>query len=314
MQRRIAWALGLLLVAGASWAAVGSPSAAPPGKSGRTIGSGDTGSAEHPRIVRRVEVLRGGVDGGYLGVTLGEVARDDVARLKLGEERGARVVDVLDETPAAKAGLKTGDVIVKYQGEAVRSALQLRRLVRETPPERAVELEVVRDGAPRRVSVELGQPAQADLGEPDFNFDLNGPHELAEGPDAPSFRWRGKDHLMLRGLPPFADLAQPRRLGLSYQEISGQLARYFRLEDERGVLVAEVDEDGPAGRAGLKAGDVIVKLDGKAVRDGSDLRAALAGTQAGQQVGVQVWRDGQPLDLQVELGGEPRRPRPGGTT
>jgi membrane-associated protease RseP (regulator of RpoE activity) len=331
MRGGIVGALGLVLAVGAGAAGVGAA------RGDRTDGEtrGDqsarrvaAGDAKRPHIVRRVEVRRGEV-GGYLGVTLAEVERGDVARLRLEAERGARVLEVLDDTPAARAGLKADDVIVAYEGEPVRSALQLRRLVGETPAGRAVEIELVRDGGSQRVSVELAQTGRRPLGPHGFHFELPEPGELHEGgelsepgeltepgdlAEAPALRWHDQDSLLLRDLPPFAGWAQPRRLGLSYQEISGQLARYFKLEDERGVLVVEVTDDGPAARGGVKAGDVIVGCGGRPVASGSDLRAALRDTRAGQEVAVKVWRGGKPLELKVKLGGDEPRPGPGATT
>jgi membrane-associated protease RseP (regulator of RpoE activity) len=124
-------------------------------------------------------------------------------------------------------------------------------------------------------------------------------------PDA--FRWDdgpwGKGRVML--FPRHAH--GPRRLGIEYQEISGQLAHFFRLPDDRGLLVTSVDEDGPAGKAGLKAGDVILKFGGKDVRDAEDLRHEVMHA-ASQEVTITVQRDGKPLDLKLKLGAlEPRR-------
>jgi C-terminal processing protease CtpA/Prc len=136
MRRRIAWAVGLALLGGVGWV-------------GAATAKGDKAEKDaRPR--RHVEVIRAfGGSGGYLGVVLEEVAQDDVARLKLADERGALVKSVEDDTPAARAGLKTGDVVLKYQGENVLSASQLRRLIRETPAGRSVALEVARDGGTR---------------------------------------------------------------------------------------------------------------------------------------------------------------------
>jgi serine protease Do len=84
-------------------------------------------------------------------------------------------------------------------------------------------------------------------------------------------------------------------------EIGEQLAGYFKLPGKTGVLVSSVDADGPAGKAGMKAGDVILKLDGEAIEDGDDLREAVAEAEGGEEVTVTVQRDGRPLDLKVTL-------------
>jgi serine protease Do len=258
--------------------------------------------------------------GGRLGVRLGEVDKEDASRLKLGEERGAVVRSVEAGSAAEKAGLKEGDVVLRYQGESVLSAAQLARMVRETPPGRTVWLEVSRGGTPEKLSVTLGEARgrfhfDQDLG--DLNLPtMPEPPEMPAPPPMPPLprldaeKWGRAQRLLLR--EPWFDRG-PRRLGLEYQEISGQLAKYFRLEAEEGVLVTSVDNDGPAGRAGIKAGDVILKLNGKAVRDGDSLREELQRTEAGQEATLTVQRDGKPLDFKVTLGGKERR-RTGGET
>jgi serine protease Do len=259
---------------------------------------------------RRVEIVRMG--GAHLGVQLADVGKPDVARLKLSEERGALVKSVDSDTPAEKAGLKEGDVILRYQGEAVQGAAQLARLVRETPPGRTVSLEVSRGGAIHKLSATLeegkGGPLRlGDIGDIEVPTPSMPPmpHMPPIPPDA--FRWEdghwGKGRAML--FPRHGH--GPRRLGIEYQEVSGQLARFFRLPDERGLLVTSVDEDGPAAKGGLKAGDVILKFGGKDVRDAEDLRHEVMHA-ASQEVTITVQRDGKPLDLKLKLGGlEPRR-------
>jgi serine protease Do len=93
----------------------------------------------------------------------------------------------------------------------------------------------------------------------------------------------------------------PRKLGIEYMEIGEQLASYFKLSGKTGVLVSSVDADGPAAKAGMRAGDVILKLDAETIEDGDDLREAVAEAEGGNEVTVTVQRDGRPLDLKVTL-------------
>jgi len=130
-------------------------------------------------------------------------------------------------------------------------------------------------------------------------------------PMPPSFEGGPGNHVFFRGP------GSGRRLGLAYQEMGEQLAKYFKAEG--GVLVTDVDEDGPAAKAGVKAGDVIVSFAGKPVGDGGDLREALR--EASGTVTIGVRRDGRAMDLSATLA-EPdadaprpmRRTRKGPTT
>jgi S1-C subfamily serine protease len=263
---------------------------------------------------RRVEVVRFAGGGARLGVVLEDVRADDVARLKLAEERGALVKEVVKGSAAEKAGLKDGDVILSYQGERVGSAAQLRRLVRETPPGRHVAIEASRGGASQRLTASLeGSDDHELMGDdsfrfnmPDFKFNVPVPPVPPVPPIPPMDQMFGDGDRGRRFL--FRDRiveARPGRLGLSYQELSGQLARYFKVDDGA-LLVTEVESDGPAARAGLHAGDVIVKFNGKAVTDGGDLRRTLGDAPSGTDVTVTVQRDGHPLDFKVTPRGERR--------
>jgi len=274
---------------------------------------------------RRVEIVRFAGGGARLGVVLEDVSADDVARLKLAEERGAVVKEVVKDSAAEKAGLKEDDVILSYQGERVASAAQLRRLVRETPSGRRVAIEASRAGAPQRLTATLeGRDGHELLGDDSFRFDMpdsfafNVPvppmppappippmdHMFGDGEKGQRFFFRDRDHVFE---------TRPGRLGLTYQKLSGQLARYFKVDDGA-LLVTEVETDGPAAKAGLKAGDVIVKLNGKAVDDVSDVRRTLGETPSGTDVTVTVQRDGHPLDVKVSPRGEPRPRAPRSTT
>jgi serine protease Do len=262
------------------------------------------------KIEKRVVVRHGG---GRLGVTI-----DDAA----GEARGATVRSVEEESAAAKAGLQEGDVIVRFDGETVRSASQLARLVRETPANRTVAIEVTRGGATQKLTATLpeGGGVRVFRGPGDFAFEMPDweidvpeppappvPPATPRAPRAPrAWSWHGDDgSLMFHGFGP-----SPRKLGIQYMEIGEQLAGYFKLSGKSGVLVTSVDADGPAAKAGIKAGDVIVKLGSEAIADGDDLRDAISEAEGGREVAVTVQRDGRPLELKATLAKpEPRRRR-----
>jgi len=259
----------------------------------RAFGTGD----EDRKIENRVVVRHAG---GRLGVTIGDTT---------GETRGATVRSVAEGSAAFKAGIKEGDVIVRFDGETVRSASQLARLVEETPAGRAVAIEVTRGGATQKLTATLAEGGKRfSFDMPDWEVEIPEPPSPPHAPMAPhppmapraprAWSWHGGDgrdfaFKMLSG--------GPRKLGIEYMELGEQLASYFRLSGKSGVLVTSVDADGPAAKAGMKAGDVILKLAADAVADGDDLRDALSKTEGGSEVGVTVQRDGRPVELKVTL-------------
>ena len=276
------------------------------------MGAADEAPGKSVDKKRRVEVVRNMGGGGHLGVTLEDR-----------EEPGAVVKEVQPDTPAAKAGLQAGDVIVRYQGERVEGAAALARMVRETPAGRRVEVEVQRNGSVQTLSATLesgGATRRWAEGIRDGaleDLDVELPEmpplpDMAAIPPIPPLPRNGEDVHAFRRL--LRETGGARKLGIEYQEISGQLARYFKLGDERGVLVSEVDDDGPAGKAGLRAGDVILKLNGSAVTDSRSFREQVRKAEAGSEATLTVSREGRALDLKVKLGGTTPARRPGRTT
>jgi serine protease Do len=260
----------------------------------------DKRRAEHD-VQRAVEIIRLG-GGAWLGISLEDVGKEEVARLKLPEERGALVKSVDAESPAAKAGLKTDDVIVRFQSETIHTAAQLARLVRETPAGRTVALDVVRGGAVQKLSATVAERKSALRGVQEWSF------KMPEPPEMPDFHFEMPDVPMPPDVPRLMWRSHgPRKLGIEYQEIGDQLAKYFKLADETGVLVTRVEEDSPAAKGGMKAGDLILKIGGAPVKDGEALRDAMRKAEAGQEIAVTVQREGRSVELKVKIAAEPPR-------
>jgi serine protease Do len=274
-------------------------------------GNGEQDRKVEKKVERKVIVLPGHREGSFLGVRLEDVEGPDA--------RGAVVRGVDDDSPAAKAGLEKGDVVLRFDGEEVRGAVQLGRLVRETPAGRSVPIEVRRDGSSRTLTATLatGSPRwisedDEDLVVPDRDFDVTVPEPLpphvfgvpGPPPGPYVFKWRGRGD---RGFGGAWSLGGRPRLGIRYMEIGEQLAEYFGVTKDAGVLVTAVDEGSPAARAGLKAGDVILEFGGKPVGRDHDLRARVAEAGSGP-VAVKVQRHGKPVDLEVTLPAEETPP------
>jgi len=237
--------------------------------------------------------------GGWLGVEIGEVTPEKAKDLKLAAVRGVVVLDVEPESPAAKAGLKENDVIMQYDGQTVEGTVQFRRLVHETPAGRAITLGVSRGGAGQSLSVEMGDRSayfekkmkikMRDFGEPFTHVMPNFGMQFA-----------------VPGGPEAMDWRMPV-LGISAEDLSGQLGAYFGAPDNAGVLVREVRADTPAEKAGVKAGDVIIKVDGKQVRSLTELREQLRDKSDQKSVALGILRNGSEMSLPVAI----EKPRPG---
>src|SRR5258708_17563220 len=199
--------------------------------------------------------------GGWLGVETQEVTAEKAKELKLRAERGVVIGKVLEDSPAAKAGLKDGDVITEINGQRVEGIIQFRRMIHETPAGRTLQLTISRDGSSQTISATLGKMQE---GRKQFMTGMNAmPQafqfqmpEVAPMPGMPSLEWDGGN--FLAGGP---------RLGIDAEDISGQLGSYFGAPDGEGILVRDVNPGSAAEEAGGKAGDVITSLNGERSRE-----------------------------------------------
>jgi serine protease Do len=239
---------------------------------------------------------------GWLGVEIGEVNAEKAKDLKLAEVRGVEVVDVEPDSPAAKAGLKQHDVITRYDGQAVEGTVQFRRLVRETPAGRNISLTISRHGGAQEISVELGdRSAFYEKKMKGKMRDFGNAYVLSD----PNFELHMDAPLVLGDL----DNRAPS-LGISAEDLSGQLGDYFGAPNGAGILVREVRSGTAAERAGLKAGDVIVKVNGKPVGSLSELRQQLRDNSDEKTVSLGILRKGSEISVAVTI----EKPKPSEST
>jgi len=236
---------------------------------------------------------------GYLGVDLGEVDSERANALHLKDTHAAEVVMVDHDAPAGKSGrLKVHDVILQLDGQSFDNVDQLRRRLREMPSGRTVTLLINRDGNPINVTVQLCDRA------------LLGPQAWSKHmsvPEPPAPAQNGARESFLGNAPSggasFLDSVIPKALyvGADVNPVRTQLADYFGVKSGTGLLVESVDDQSPAARAGLKAGDVVVKVESQQMTSKSDWFKAIR-NHRGQLVQVTVMRNKQEQILTMSAG------------
>lgn len=208
---------------------------------------------------------------GWLGVSIREMTPSMREEYKLGERSGLLVVDVARNSPADDAGLREDDVILKYDGQPVEIAGEFSKLVRNTEPGKTVKLLVFRDGEEKDFEVEIAK-RKSRVVKPAY--------------------WGGKH---------FAFCMDRPRLGVVVHALNEDLAPYFKVEKNSGALISQVMEDSPAEAAGLKAGDVITKIDDEKISGPEDLYEALEQYEGGDKVMVEYIRKDAAEKVEVEL-------------
>jgi len=239
--------------------------------------------------------LFGDEGGSWLGVETREVTADTMKQLRLPGERGVVVGKVLGDSPAAKSGLKDNDVITEINGQRVEGTAQFRRMIREIPAGRSVQLTVWREGRAQTLSVTLGKMQESrklltNQAPELFKFRMPDMAKVWPAPEVPSPEWDGNNLLMNRP-----------RLGIDAEDLSDQLGSYFGAPNGEGILVRSVNPGSAAEKAGLKAGDVIVSLDGQPMHGLAELRSKLGGPSDGKTVKLGVLRNKSALTLDVEI-------------
>ena len=205
----------------------------------------------------------GTVERGWLGVSIQPLTKELAASFKRGDTTGALVSAVMEGSPADKAGVKAGDVIVEFNGKKIPKATDLPGLVADVPVGKDVPMVVVREGKEQRLNAHIAKLEDESHANAAAETDGKG------------------------------------KLGLSVQPVTPPVARELGLKVKEGVLVRDVVEGGRAAEAGIRAGDVIVEVDRRPVRTVEDFKARLDKLANDAPVVMLVNRDGQTMYLAI---------------
>jgi len=254
-----------------------------------------------------VVVAQAGEDKGYLGVSLQELTPSMAKALQMDDNSGVMINNVVDDSPAEKAGLEDGDVILEFNGKTISDNDDLVKAVRGTSPGDKVKVVVLRNGKNESLEVEVGKHEDKsfvwvsgdDADAPHYKHFGDGDHKVIIMSGDDDFTWTVDQDM------PFGFDNDRGYMGVNLDDMNEQMGEYFGVEDGKGALVTEVVEDSPADKAGLKAGDVIVRLGEKEIDSTTALHKAVAKTEPEQQMAVKVMRQGKSKDLSITLGEVP---------
>ncbi len=217
---------------------------------------------------------------GFIGVYMQELTADVREGLDLKVEKGVLISGVQDDSPAEKAGVEEGDVVVSFGGKDVNSPDELRDAVSDYRPGADAKMEVVRDGKAKAFTVTVGERPESES----WSFDT---------PDV-QIHGLGDMHRA------FTMIGGPR-LGIDAHDLEkdDDLSSYFGAKE--GVLVLGVEDESVASAAGVKAGDVITKIDDATVTDIRDLREAVRDFDEGDDFTITVVRKGKTQALKATM-------------
>ncbi len=225
----------------------------------------------------------GKVRRGWLGVGLGVTEGGEVM-----------IEEVTEGSPADDAGLMEEDIILEIEGMEVTDREMLAKEIRMHRPEEKITLTVIRDGKERKIEVELGEYSQRHILQ---EFEYKFP-ELFVTPKKfpPEFKEEPEEGRL------YSLLTRDRKyIGAYVQELNPELAEFFGVEDGVGLLVNKLEVDGPAEKAGLKVGDVIVRADGKRMRTVERFTRLIRDQEEGDRIELEIIRDKRPRTIEVEV-------------
>lgn len=233
-------------------------------------------SADSARIV----TVAKGSKQGWLGVAIQDMTKEHARSADSKVEKGALVIDVVEHSPADSAGIEAGDIIIEFDSKAIHKADDLVKAVGKTKPGAKAHIVVVRKGERKTLQVALGKNPRCCES---FTISV---------PKVPCARVFWGDCM----------------LGVELMELNKQLGEYFQAPKGEGVLVKSVEKESVAEKAGLKAGDVVIKVGTSNVNEIKDIRRGMEDYSEGDTVDVVIIRKGTQMKLSLEIGKEPCTP------
>ena len=230
-------------------------------RSGGYMGIGFAVPSNMAKSVMDSLVKEGRVTRGWLGVYIQDITPELAKQFKLGNNRGALISDVMEGSPADKAGLQRGDIILQYNGKEVENNSHLRNIVSQTQVGKTIDIKISRDGRTELLKVVIGEL----------------PAEIAKGESGEG----GADGIFQ---------------GLTVQNLTSELKERLDIPEKiRGIVVTGVDADSPAGEFGLKLGDVIMQINRKDIKTLKDFNKAADEIKKGDGVLILVYREGMTI-------------------
>ena len=195
----------------------------------------------------------GKVTRGWLGVAVQQMTPELAKSFGITSENGALVSEVAKNSPAAKGGLKIGDIITEFDGKPIHEMTSISRYVASTPVGKKVKVKVLRNGKPMEMTVKIEQ--------------------LKENEEKPA-----------------AGEVQKNRLGLTVMELNDEIAARMGIKETKGVVVTEVKEGSEAEDTGIAAGDIIKEIDGVAINTVADYEKAITAHKKGSVIRLLIRR------------------------
>jgi S1-C subfamily serine protease len=222
----------------------------------------------------------------WMGLYTQTVDHELAKAFNLKAEKGVVVNEVIENSPAEKAGLKEEDIILSANGTSIESADDLTDFVDHAKPGDKVTLDIIRDGKEMTLALTLGD--RSDSAERVYNFRM---------PKIPSIPKSARAPMVFS----FNTNDDGSYIGVSLTDLTEQLGDYFGVKNGNGVLVSDVEKESPAEKAGIKAGDVIVGIDGEKVADSRDVSDMIKDKKPGATASLDLIRDRKPVNLKVEV-------------
>jgi serine protease Do len=236
---------------------------------------------------------KGKVQRGWIGLSIGQ---NDDERIE--------IIGIDDESPAALAKLKEGDIVLALDGREIATTAKLASEIRKRRPGEDVVVKIERDGKPMEVKVKLGEyPENEARREMELKFPGLFPPGVpgAPGPFAAPRKGAKAPRALIAPKGREFSWEQRKFIGVYLDELNKEMSAFFGVKEGTGLLVNRLTPKGPAEKAGLKVGDVILKAEGRRVETVSELSEAVQDKKKGDRIKLELLRDKKSLSIEVEV-------------